>query len=169
MKRALVSLGVGPHQELLNLVEPTFRAYADRFGYELVTHTESVDGSRPVVWSKIPLIVQALRTYDEVFWVDADAIVLRFDRDVATCVRPDTEFAWAVHEYGLGSLPNAGVLFVRATDQAFRALETAYAQHDLIDHPWSDNAALLRTLGYGIPGFEPKLERPLVDLRVEHL
>ena len=38
MRKALCSIGAGPHAALLEISEPTFRAYAERHGYDLV-HT----------------------------------------------------------------------------------------------------------------------------------
>ena len=52
MRKALCSIGVGPHKGLMALTRPTLDAYAQRHGYEVVLRDTTLDNTRPISWSK---------------------------------------------------------------------------------------------------------------------
>ena len=86
--KALCSIGSGPHEPLLEISRPTFAAYAERHGYELITSTEA-DPRRPPAWAKVPMLREALAAYDLVLWIDADAVIVDGTRDIADELAPD--------------------------------------------------------------------------------
>ena len=86
--KALCSIGSGPHEALLEISRPTFAAYAERHGYELITSTEA-DPRRPPAWAKVPMLREALAAYDLVLWIDADAVIVDGTRDIADELAPD--------------------------------------------------------------------------------
>ena len=59
MSRALVTLAKGPHERLLEVALPSFRAFADRHGYEVIVASES-DHGRPPSWWKVLALKAAL-------------------------------------------------------------------------------------------------------------
>ena len=75
-KRALVTVGVGPMSGVLECALPTFRKFAERFGYDVILGNARWSFDRPAAWAKIPLILDALEKYDFVLWLDADTIIL---------------------------------------------------------------------------------------------
>ena len=54
-----------------------------------------------------------------------------------------------------GRMPNSGVWALRAGDEAQRFLDEVWAQDDLIDHRWWENAAICRLLGYSLDPVGP--------------
>lgn len=159
--KALCSIGAGPHEALLELSRPTFAEYAERHGYELITSTE-IDPRRPASWSKVPMLREAVDSYELVFWVDCDAVIVDTSRDVADELEPTSELGLVRHRRGDDLLPNAGVIVVRGGDFARDLLDTLWASTRYIHHPWWENAALLDAFGYELPGeLEPGRARRL--------
>jgi hypothetical protein len=172
-RRVLCSLGVGPYEELLAISSVTFEAYAELHGYDMRLATDLLDPERPPAWSKIALARELLERYDEVLWVDADAIFLDVSRDIAELVRPGkdlylVEHLWAENDAWRGV--NTGVFLVRSTRWSRRFMDRVWAAEQYIDHPWWENAAVLDLLGYELPpDLTPprKLRRTRFDARVE--
>jgi hypothetical protein len=158
-RRVLCSLGIGPYLEVLAVSSVTFEAYAARHGYDLVLSTEPIAPERPPAWQKIALARRLLDSYEDVLWVDADAIFLDISQDVADLVRPGKDLYLVEHvwEGGRARSANTGVFLVRATDWSRSFLDRVWAAEEWIDHPWWENAAVLDLLGYAVP---PDLSPP---------
>jgi hypothetical protein len=157
--KALCSIGSGPHEELLAISRPTFAAYAERHGYELVTSTES-DPSRPPAWAKVPMVRDALASYDLVLWIDADAVIVDGRDDIAAELEGDRFLGLVRH--GEQQIPNTGVMLWRAGAPATELLDRMWRARRLIHHPWWENAALVAALGYDLPSaLEPGWRRRL--------
>jgi len=151
VKRALCSIGAGPHAALLALSAPTFRAYAERHGYELIL-SDAADPSRPPAWAKIAQLRSLLARFELVVWIDADAVVVDASTDIAAELPPDRDLALVRHAYHNQLVPNTGVMVLRSGAYARGLLERVWDAPDLVEHPWWDNAALLAALGYRLPG-----------------
>ena len=149
--KALCSIGAGPHEALLEISRPTFATYAQRHGYELITSTE-IDPSRPPSWSKVPMLREAIETYELVLWIDADAVIVDASRDVADDLAATSELGLVRHRRRDDLVPNAGVMVVRGSDLVRGLLDEIWANTRLIEHPWWENAALLAAFGYDLPG-----------------
>src|SRR5215211_7403610 len=152
--RVLCSLAVGPYVDLLAISSITFEAYAALHGYDLRLSTQLLDQGRPPAWSKIALVRQLLEDYEEVLWVDADAIFLDISKDIAELMRPDKDLYLVEHLYAENETwrsANSGVFLVRSTDWARDFLERVWASEQFIDHAWWENAAVLDLLGYELP------------------
>jgi glycosyl transferase family (putative galactosyltransferase) len=147
--KALCSIGSGPHEALLEISRPTFEAYARRHGYELITSTETRPG-RPPAWAKVPMLREALESFELVLWIDADAVIVDGRDDVAELLQPDRSLALVRH--GENQVPNTGVMLWRAGELARELLDRTWNATRFIDHPWWENAALLDALGYDLPG-----------------
>lgn len=161
--KALCSIGSGPHEALLEISRPTFAAYAERHGYELITSTES-DPGRPPAWAKVPMVREALGSYDLVLWIDADAVIVDGSRDIADALEPDRFLGLVRH--GERQVPNTGVMVWRAGERAVDLLDRAWSATRFVHHPWWENAALLDALGYDLPGeLEPSRARRLFARR----
>jgi hypothetical protein len=166
-RRVLCSLAVGPYVDLLAISSITFEAYAALHGYDLRLSTQLLDRGRPPAWSKIALVRQLLEDYEEVLWVDADAIFLDISKDIAELMRPDkdlylVEHLWEADETWRSA--NTGVFLVRSTPWARRFLDRVWAAEQYVDHPWWENAAVLDLLGYELP---PDLTPPRKVRRTE--
>jgi len=166
-RRVLCSLAVGPYVDLLAISSITFETYAALHGYDLRLSTQLLDQGRPPAWSKIALVRQLLEDYEEVLWVDADAIFLDISKDIAELIRPDkdlylVEHLWEADETWRSA--NTGVFLVRSTPWARRFLDRVWAAEQYVDHPWWENAAVLDLLGYELP---PDLTPPRKVRRTE--
>ncbi|HEX2576443.1 MAG TPA: hypothetical protein VHK88_08855 [Aquihabitans sp.] len=150
---ALCTLAVGPHLDLLDLARPALVALAERHGHELVEHHRSLAPDRPPSWSKVVALHDLASRFDRIVWIDADAVVVDPTDDPAGALRPGRHLGVVVHRYGGNVLPNLGVCVLRGGRRTQRLLERMWACSDLVDHPWWENAALLRVLGYRT--FEP--------------
>jgi hypothetical protein len=147
--KALCSIGSGPHEALLAISRPTFEAYARRHGYELITSTETHPG-RPPAWAKVPMLREALDSFELVLWIDADAVIVDGRDDVAELLEPDRSLALVRH--GERQVPNTGVMLWRAGEVARELLDRTWNATRFVHHPWWENAALLDVLGYDLPG-----------------
>ena len=160
--KALCSIGSGPHEALLEISRPTFAAYAERHGYELITSTEG-DPRRPPAWAKVPMVREALASYDLVLWIDADAVIVDGSRDIAGELAPDRFLGLVGH--GERRVPNTGVMLLRAGEGARDLLVAVWKATRFVHHPWWENAALADALGYDLPeALEPGLRGRLLRL-----
>jgi hypothetical protein len=150
--KALCSIGSGPHAELLAISEPTFRAYADRHGYRLLASTEGDARGRPPAWAKVPMLQEALKTFDLVLWIDADAVIVDPRADIASELSDDAQLALVEHRFQNQRVPNTGVMVLRAGGFCRSLLETVWDATEFVEHPWWDNAAFADALGYRLPG-----------------
>ncbi len=155
MRKALCSIGAGPHGELLALSGETFRFYAERHGYDLDLRTELTTPERPPAWSKIPLIRGLLADHDLVLWVDADAAIVDPTLDIADELGPRALMGLVAHTYEGQEIPNAGVWVLRRHRRVLRFLDEIWANVTYLDHKWWENAALIEGLGYSL---EPRVE-----------
>ena len=146
--KALCSIGAGPHAALLEISRPTFDDYARRHGYELITSSESHPG-RPPAWAKVPMLREAVDAYELVLWIDADAVIVDGERDIAAELELD--LGLVRHRRGEQLVPNTGVMVMRSGDFARELLDEVWASTRFIHHPWWENAALLSALGYDLP------------------
>ena len=157
--KALCSIGSGPHEALLAISRPTFAAYAERHGYDLITSTES-DRRRPPAWAKVPMLRETLASYDLVLWIDADAVIVDGRDDIAAELEPERFLGLVRH--GEQQVPNTGVMVWRAGERADELLDRTWRARRFLHHPWWENAALLAALGYDLPSaLEPGWRRRL--------
>lgn len=79
MRKCLVTLALGDkHQQVFARVRPTWEAYADRHGYELVVFDQLLDtaDARPPAWQKLLILEQpAVKAADRVVWMDCDIAI----------------------------------------------------------------------------------------------
>ena len=147
-------LATGRHRELMAQSVPTMAAYAQRHDWSVVLTSEPLNGERPPSWGKLQLIRELMDTYEYVFWVDADAIIVDLDRDLLAEVDTAHSDIWfARHPQDRdpsATVLNAGVFVVRSTDWSRRLLTEVWNAEQFIDHNWWENAALLDLLGYSL-------------------
>lgn len=159
MTKAIASMGIGAHRALLALARRTFVPYAARHGYELHLHTNIVDPSRPVPWSKVPILRDLLARHEVVVWLDSDLMILDGREDIADALPKNRFLGLVEHQYKTGGMANTGVMVLRPEAMGF--LDEVWAQHDLIHHRWWENAAICRLLGYDLESSCLKAPTPL--------
>lgn len=157
--KVLASIGTGTHEQLLELVRPTFACYARRHGYDLELRTESLDASRPVSWSKIPLLLDLLHRYEFVLWIDSDAAIVDPSQDIEGLLGENPIGMVSLHTAEAADNPNMGVLALRAGRETTELLSALWLKTEYLNHRWWENAALLDHLGYVVDP-APRLVRP---------
>jgi hypothetical protein len=162
MSRVLVSLGTGPQERLLRLASRSFRRYARAHGYELSLHTEVVDPARPAPWSKVKLLQRLAAEHELVLWLDADLVIVDGSTDIASELEGRRFLYLVEHATKEGRVPNSGVMLLRGGAETVAFLEEVYAQEDLINHRWWENAAISRLLGYELDPVGPGTPTPLL-------
>jgi hypothetical protein len=123
------------------LTVPPMRRYAERHGlaFSFARFTQT---DRAAAWSKISAIKAALlRGADPVIWIDADALIVRSNRDIREGID-------ASKDVFIGPRFNAGVLVIRNTAWSLWFLDKVWNNQLVPEHATWENAALVYTLGY---------------------
>ena len=98
----------------------------------------------------MPIVLDLLERYEWVFWIDADALIVEFSRDIVDEL-PESAFLGLVeHAYDGHRFPNTGVMIVRSSPVAREFWSEVWARTEYVDHPWWENAAVLSLLGYRV-------------------
>jgi len=155
--KALIT-GSGPRmRKALDLALPTHRRFARQHGYRLIVDYSLDDETgrrdprarRLPRFQKLPIVMHALRAFDLVLWVDADAMVCAFDRDVAADL-PAHCFQGLVLECRSERVnPNSGLWLLRNTEEAHAFLHLVACMGD-VGHSWADQAAVCTALGWDL-------------------
>jgi hypothetical protein len=163
--KAICTIAFGPHADLLEIGRPMLEEYAERHGYEVIIRDEPQTTLTPP-WERIPLIQGLLGRYDEVLYVDADAIFVDVSRDIFQALSPDRALGFVMHVSAGNMLPNAGVLAVRAQRPALDLLDAIWELRDSYqEHPWQEQMALCDLLGFAaLPTKVMRLEKPSMHL-----
>jgi hypothetical protein len=112
--------------------------------------------ARPRGWIKIEAIRAALEDdFDFLFWIDADAIVLRRDADIRTAAIDGASLQMAWHGPDTSKIEaanfvphfNSGVMLIRVNDWSRDFFRRVWDVGQL-PHHWSDQATMLHLLGY---------------------
>lgn len=153
MRKAICSIGSGPHAELLSIGLPTLREFADRHGYRLFALTENPERERPAPWGKIPLIQALLAGHDAVLWIDADAVIVDTSKDILDEVG-DAVMGMVAHdtEEAGCAFPNSGVWALRNDPLTVKFLQAVWASTQYLHHKWWENAAVLDLMGFTFEG-----------------
>src|ERR1043165_7361806 len=122
--------------------------YCAIHGYDFICPTQRIsDGSRPASWDKILLLQKHLPEYDYLFWTDADSIIMDFSIRLERFIDAYSELIISKDHNAV----NAGNFFIRNTPRVHEFLKDVYAQTDLVNHCWWDNAAIIRLLDQNPP------------------
>lgn len=147
--------------------------YGARHGHPV--HAECLPaGERPPAWRKIELLRSLLdRGHEAVLWVDADAVILRTDADIAAELRPGKDLYLVQHrtpQFPGQEVPNTGVMLVRDSEWTRGLLTRIWNREEYLHHPWWENAALIAVMGYGsLLGDAPHAPDPAVMARIGFL
>lgn len=161
------------------LTIPKLREYAARHAHPILVHEEMDAGSLAPSWAKIAFIRDALASdVNFVFWIDADALIVRPDQDIRDYISGDGDLhiAWHGPEDAQimwpGFIPhyNAGVMVVRNTAWARDFFERVWFWRGKIKHYWNDQAAIHHVLGHmSTLGMGEDIENESDRSRVVHL
>ncbi|MGH8828610.1 MAG: hypothetical protein ACRDVZ_13655, partial [Jiangellaceae bacterium] len=155
--RGAVVTAAGPQMRpvLHELALPTFRRFADRWGYAVLVEDLAGDGAgadspaQQAKWAKIRLLRAALVEFPLAVWLDADVLIVRDDDDIAEHLHPEHFQALAMEHvpYEHRVNPNTGVWLMRSCPAAFEFLDAVVAAGPQ-PGPWADQGAVLVALGW---------------------
>ena len=162
----ICSRATGTHIELLSNAVPTFLAYGERHGWDVVISTEEelADG-RPASWGKLPLIRELLDQYDLVWWVDADALIVDASVDLRDELVDGKDLYLVEHLFPAPHdfAASAGVMLWRSSDWSKQLVDALWASERYIDHRVWENAALLELLGFDVERFGHRAPTALME------
>ena len=149
----LATMYTGNFTRLGDLCAATLSLYAKRYACSFrVILSDDREMTRPAAWHKIELIHQLFEEgFEFVFWIDADALFLRYDDDIQCLIRPDKDIYMVRHcipeHYGEDLIPNCGILLVRNCPWTQKFLSQIWDCTQYLNHVWWENAAMLHLLG----------------------
>jgi hypothetical protein len=169
LKKALITIAADPREtngyyEMFRLAESTFRPYAEKWGYDYKSiwydniHVERWPGivsgrtgwqsfdnarTRPY-FMKIPAVAEMLESYDVVFYLDTDCLILNDDRDILDSIPADKEIA--LNDIGWG--PFSSVSVTRSSEMTRKFWRQVWDFEGWRQCKWIDNAGVLYHLGY---------------------
>ena len=141
--KAIATFGVGACEPQLEYSLPTFKAFSKRHGYDLYKLDE-ISKARHPMWYKIPLLIDLLKTYDEVLWLDSDVVIVDGRDDIP--FPADYWQAMVFHHTGDGEVPNTGVWYLRKPMVEY--LEIAWTKTQYLNSWWRDQSAIICQMGY---------------------
>ena len=87
LRKILATMGIGRHQELLDVTLPSFEQFAAIHGYEVrYPDVDPAPERHGGPWGKIAFMNSLLPTCDVLFWIDADAAIVDPSVDIATAL-----------------------------------------------------------------------------------
>ena len=158
-EKLLLTHASGPSESLLSVVEPNYRAYAERHGY----HFEAVRGpvdtvGRSEYWSKVRLIRERLASVDVLVWIDGDFVIRSQDRDIADEFYPEDFQTLCMEYHASGPGPNLGLWMLRNVSEAHEFLDLLWETGDLPGAQLYEQSAFAHLLGFSSP---PQFSKPV--------
>ena len=141
MKKVLATFNSESYQELADITIPLKQRYAEKWEYDF--HSRVFDGNMERIgWYRFVEILNLLENYDEVFWLDCDAVIMNSAKR-ADIITGDLICTADLH--GL----NTGVMIARSVPivkQLFWVITGGYGIEHFGNHPWGEQAALIHLL-----------------------
>ncbi|MEK6891390.1 MAG: hypothetical protein AABX03_04610 [Nanoarchaeota archaeon] len=121
--------------------------YAEKYGFKIEL-LNSVKSNRPVAWNKILIVKELLEKYDFVFWIDSDALFVRFDKNILKEIENGKDFYLVKHHIRGRLVPNSGSFIIRKSEWSKKFLDDVWNKKEYIYHNYWENAAIVDILGY---------------------
>ncbi len=131
---AVVTLNDKGYADIGKLTAQVKQAYCKRHGYAFYHYQDLLDFDRIApfaAWNKIPAILKHLKDYKWVFWIDADAVMIRPEIKLERFLDDRRDVLFGCDTDGL----NSGVAFYQNTNRTWDFLTRAYAEPDWRDWP----------------------------------
>jgi len=137
-------------QNIGNICLKSMKKYADKYGYDIRIMND-FKTNRPAPWFKIKIIEKLLndkKNYDFVFWIDADALFVRFDEDIGNEIIPNKDLYLVKHFIRGREVPNTGSFLIRNSEWSKEFLKKVWSKKEFIYNKWWENGAVNYLLGY---------------------
>jgi hypothetical protein len=120
MKIAVCSLYINPwYRDIVKYGKKSMEIYCAKHGYDFIWETEDTidgvyDGSRPIPWFKILLLLKVMdKEYDFIVWNDADSQILDYDTKLESFIENDLGNRDILVAKDWMSTLNTGTMFIR--------------------------------------------------------
>ena len=138
-KTAIVIVADGVPGVALNASLEDKHQYANRWGYDVVTH-KKLEASRATPWSKIPALLSVMHMYEYVWSLDLDTVIMNHDIAIETLFDDRFEFVLTVDSNGI----NSGSGIIKSSDWVRGFLTEAWTIHNLhMSQYWWEQAAFM--------------------------
>ncbi|MFH1758974.1 MAG: putative nucleotide-diphospho-sugar transferase [Patescibacteria group bacterium] len=137
----------------------SLKKYAQQYGYDVKVINEIVS-NRPPFWNKVLIAKKLLgENYDFVFWMDADALFTRFDKNIADEIEPNKDLYITSINDDDGTTLLTGVFLIRNSQWSKDFLNQVWSMQNYSKHLWHENAAFIDVLGLAnqLPPIQKKL------------
>lgn len=137
-----------PWRTLGDLTSSTKVAYCKAKGYGFRCYRSGWDVARPMSWSKLHFVLDALRHYEWVFWIDADAIVTNPNVGLSSFITGKEDMVLCRVQH-LGEMNrheqvmNCGVFLLRSGEFAEKLVETLWSKAHCVNHAWWEQKAFI--------------------------
>lgn len=120
------------NDELMQRVIENRKLYSDRHGYDIINSNSLIDKRRPVAWSKLLAIEDALKTthYDYVIYMDMDAVIMDLSKPIDYYIDISTKSDIIMTSDWNG--PNTGVFIVKYSKWSLWFLRKAWEQDYMV-------------------------------------
>jgi hypothetical protein len=140
---AVCSLAIGEkYKEATGNATRTKELYCAKHDYPFFDEEDLVDHSRPLSWSKIPLILRHLPDFDYIVWIDGDAQIM----DPGVRLEERIDYLSEGRDITIARdnvCPNFGVILIKNTEWSRNFLSVIYDQEHMIGAPnWEQSAML---------------------------
>lgn len=130
-------------------------AYCLKHKYDFRVYTDGFDKTRPPAWSKILFVKDALKDYEWVFWIDADAAITNPDIPIEPFLESKEELV--ITKDFLTTL-NFGIFFLRRSDFANWFLNEIWKKTEYMHHGVWEQAAVWELWDKGLLNGHTKIE-----------
>jgi len=139
----VVTMAIGEdYQELVESGIRNKRDYCKKQGYDFVYENRQLDLSRPIPWTKIPLILDTMEKTDAewIFWSDADSVVMNPAFRLEEFIDEEYDI---IGSSDPGPPINTGQFFIRNCPWSRDFLKKVYSHTECIHHHWWENQAFI--------------------------
>lgn len=107
--------------------------YSNKHNYDYISVTTGFYENINPAWSKIKFITEHISTYDYVFWIDADALIMRYDIELESFLEHYTQYDmifnlehwWSTNNF---TKFNTGLFFIKNTAFSLSFLDEVIKQ-----------------------------------------
>ncbi len=138
----VVTMTIGDkYKQLVARTIENKRTYSALHGYDFVCGEESLDATRPIPRSKIPLLLQVLENPEVkwVFWTDAQALFTNFAYSLEELTDEQYDIIISRDVNNL----NTGNFLIRNCDKSKELLRNIYARTECINHDWREQQGFI--------------------------
>jgi len=98
--------------------------YCEKHGYDFIDDESIYDDSRPIPWSKIPLLLKYLDKYDYLIWVDADILIMTPEIPIEYFIEKYKDYDFVIGTDWI--YENTGIMLIKNCDFSYKFLNAIW-------------------------------------------